>query len=98
MMLAVQHLEDKIKNKNISLIQPNGGFTIWLTMNNLNTSYEEINKIFRSNNIRLAIGRDFFLQSEKQKHFRLSIASLDEKEIIEGIERLKKAVKQIYAN
>lgn len=97
MMLAAQHLEEKIKNKNITWIEPNGGFTIWLTMNNLNLTYEEINRILRSNKIRLAIGRDFFLQSESKKHFRLSIASLDEKEIIEGIDRLKKAVKQIYA-
>ena len=96
-MLAAQQLEEKIKNKNITWIEPNGGFTIWLTMNNLNLTYEEINRILRSNKIRLAIGRDFFLQSEKKKHFRLSIASLDEKEIIEGIDRLKKAVKQIYA-
>ena len=97
MMLAAQQLEEKIKNKNITWIEPNGGFTIWLTMNNLNLTYEEINRILRLNKIRLAIGRDFFLQSEGKKHFRLSIASLDEKEIIEGIDRLKKAVKQIYA-
>jgi DNA-binding transcriptional MocR family regulator len=98
MMLAVQTLEDKVKNKNVTWIEPNGGFTIWLSMNNINLDYDELNKIFRSYKIRLALGKDFFPHKEKGKHFRLAIASLDEKEIVEGIERLSKAVDHIYNN
>ncbi len=98
MMLASQTLKNKVKNKNVSWIEPNGGFTIWLSMKGARLTYDELNNIFLSCKIRLALGKDFFPNSEKKKYFRLSIASLDEKEIVEGIERLSKAIKQIYTN
>ncbi|MGD8778879.1 MAG: PLP-dependent aminotransferase family protein [Ignavibacteria bacterium] len=97
MMKAVQTLERKIKNKNISWIEPNGGYTIWLTLENVELSYEDMNKIFYSKKVRVALGKDFFpVPDEKKKYCRLSIASLDEKEIVEGIDRLAKAFKKIY--
>ena len=98
MMLASQTMKNKIKNKNVSWIEPNGGFTIWLSLKNLKYGYDELNRIFLSNKTRLALGKDFFPHPEKNKHFRISIASLNEKEIVEGIERLSKAIKQIYKN
>ena len=57
---------------------------------------ENVDKIFFKNKIRLAIGKDFFPVPVKNKYFRLAIASLDEEEIVEGIERLLKAVREIY--
>jgi DNA-binding transcriptional MocR family regulator len=96
MILAVQTMEQKIRNENVTWISPNGGFTIWLTMHNLKTGYEEINKIFLSHKIRVALGKDFFNTEDKNKHLRLAIASLNEKEITEGVDRLAEAIKQIY--
>ena len=98
MILAVQTIEKKITNKNISWIEPNGGYTIWLALDNTNLSYEELNDTLYSNQVRVALGKDFFPSEEKRKYFRLSIASLNEKEIILGIERLANAIKQIYKN
>jgi DNA-binding transcriptional MocR family regulator len=80
----------------VSWIEPNGGFTIWMSMNNTKLTYDEINKIFYNNKIRLATGRDFFSNPVKNKYFRLAIASLDEEEITEGLERLSDAVREIY--
>lgn len=97
MILAVQTMENLITNKNISWVAPNGGFTIWMTLNNLKPGYEEINKVFLSHKIRAALGKDFFLSSEKCKYLRLAIASLNEKEIVEGIKRLASALTQIYS-
>jgi len=96
MLLAVQTLEKKIENKNVNWIQPNGGFTIWMSMNHTNLSYDEINEIFYKNKIRLATGRDFFPNPVKNKYFRLAIASLDEEEILEGIKRLANAIREIF--
>jgi DNA-binding transcriptional MocR family regulator len=96
MILAVQAMEQKIRNENVTWIAPNGGFTIWLTMHNLKTGYEEINKIFLAHKIRVALGKDFFPAEDKNKHLRLAIASLNEKEITEGVDRLSSAIKQIY--
>jgi DNA-binding transcriptional MocR family regulator len=98
MMLAVQTLEKKISNKNVTWIEPNGGFTIWLSLNNVNLDYTELNSIFQSYKIRLALGKDFFPHPEKRKYFRLAIASLDEKEIVEGIKQFSEAVDHIYNN
>lgn len=98
MQLAVQMLHKKIKNKNIKWIEPNGGFTIWLTLENVKMNYDDMNKIFYKNKIRTALGKDFYPYPEKKKYCRLSIASLDENEIIEGIERLSKSFKEIYVS
>lgn len=96
MILAVQAMEQKIKNSNVTWIAPNGGFTIWMTLHNLQAGYDVINDIFLKNKLRVAMGKDFFPVPEKQKHIRLAIASLNEKEIAEGVERLSQAIKQIY--
>ncbi len=96
MILAVQTLEEKIKNKNITWIEPNGGFTIWLTMKNIKVEYEQLNRIFQTYKIRLALGKDFFPYVEKDKHFRLAIASLNEEEIVEGIDKFSRALQEIY--
>lgn len=98
MVLAVQMLMKKIKNKNVSWIEPNGGFTIWLSMDNTKLNYDEINEIFSKHKIRLATGSDFFPEPIENKYFRMAIASLDEEEIIKGIARLSNAIEDIYQN
>jgi len=96
MILAVQTLQDKIRNQNVNWIEPNGGFTIWITLKNTDLEYDDLHEIFQQHKIRLALGRDFFPYPVKDKHFRLAIASLNEDEIVEGIERFSQAIKQIY--
>lgn len=96
MLLAVQQLIENIKNPNVSWIEPNGGFTIWMSLKNTNLEYKEINSIFRKHKIRLGVGEDFFPIAEDSKYFRLAIASLDENEIVEGIKRLSSAINLIY--
>lgn len=96
MLIAIQMLEKKIKNKNVSWIEPNGGFTIWLALHNLTTGYDEINRILKSHKIRVALGKDFFPDHEKEKHLRLAISSLNENEIVEGITKLSMALDEIY--
>ncbi|MBU1101554.1 MAG: PLP-dependent aminotransferase family protein [Bacteroidetes bacterium] len=96
MVFALQLLNKTIKKKNVSWIEPDGGFTIWMTLKNVKQSYDELNRILLSHKIRLALGKDFYPVDDKQKHFRLAIASLDETEITEGMSRLKSAIDQIY--
>jgi len=96
MLTAVNELEKKITNKNISWIKPNGGFTIWLTLSNIKRGYAEISNILHSYKIRAALGKDFFPDIEKEKHLRIAIASLNEEEIEVGIHRLASALDMIY--
>lgn len=96
MMLAVQTLDEKIKNKNVTWIEPNGGFTIWLTLRNTTLDYERINSVLEKHGIRAALGKDFYPNGEKEKHIRIAIASLNDREITEGITRLSKSISDIY--
>ena len=96
MMTAIQILYKKNRNKNITWIEPNGGFTIWITLHNLNTEYAEINRILNSHKVRVALGKDFYPDGEKEKHIRIAISSLNEYEIKEGFKRLFNALNDIY--
>lgn len=96
MMHTMQMLRRKITNKNVTWNDPNGGFTVWLTLKNTNLGYDKICTIFTANNIRLALGKDFFPVPAREKYFRMAISTLNEAEITEGITRLAKAITQIY--
>jgi DNA-binding transcriptional MocR family regulator len=96
MMLAVQTMKEKIVNGDVRMIEPDGGFTIWVSMSNTGKTYEELNGLFLSNKVRVALGKDFLPPRNGRKYFRLAIASLDEKEIVEGIDRIAKTIKKIY--
>jgi DNA-binding transcriptional MocR family regulator len=97
MMLAVNTLHKMIKTDKVKWNEPNGGFTIWLELNDINLDYYELDRIFHSFNIRLAFGKDFFPHPEKKKYIRVAIASLNEDEIEEGINKLSKALSYIYS-
>ncbi|MFH0736921.1 MAG: PLP-dependent aminotransferase family protein [bacterium] len=96
MILILQLLESSINNKNVSWIEPNGGFTLWLTLKNIKFNYDELENIFNSFKIRLAIGKNFFPKQNNLKCYRLSISGLNENEIPEGIKRLSEAINYIY--
>ncbi len=85
-----------VNSKNVSWIEPNGGYTMWLKFDKTKLTYEEINRAFQSHKVRLAFGRDFFPFPEARKYFRLAIASLNEAEIVEGVNRLAESIKEIY--
>jgi 2-aminoadipate transaminase len=46
----------------------------------------------------MAPGTSFYSGPHTQTHFRISISTLNEKEIKEGISRLGKAFSQVYGN
>ncbi len=98
MMAAVNALSEKVKNKNIIWNEPNGGYTIWMRLANTKKSYIEINEMLLENKVRFALGKDFFHENSKKIYLRLAIASLNEEEIVEGIERFSAALKEIYKN
>jgi DNA-binding transcriptional MocR family regulator len=96
MAAAVNVLSQRIQNKNVTWNQPNGGFTIWITLDNCHKNYSEVNNILLDSNVRFALGKDFFPHNEKNIFLRLSIASLNEDEITEGINRFAKSLNRIY--
>ncbi len=96
MQAAVSALHENIKNKNVSWIEPNGGFTLWIKMIDCPIGYDAISDIFERNSIRVALGKDFFPIDDKEKYFRMAISSLNEEEIAKGIERLARGIEEVY--
>lgn len=65
-----------------------GGFYIWIKLNDTIDSSQFYLKC-KENNILLLSGNVFFLDNQKNQYFRVSFATTDIPEIIDGIDRLK---------
>lgn len=72
----------------------NGGFYIWIKLSEDIDSSKFYLKC-KENNILLLSGNVFFLDNQKNQYFRLSFATTDIPEIIDGINRLKIIAKNI---
>ncbi|HPN37481.1 MAG TPA: PLP-dependent aminotransferase family protein [Melioribacteraceae bacterium] len=95
MLLAIDLMNLHFDKNIVNYIEPNGGFTIWITFKNTNYSYTQLESLFNSYNIRLTGGHNFYINQPKEKSFRLSISQLNENEIENGIKNLAKAIKEI---
>ena len=95
MQKAIEFLYKYLNKDRTHFIEPNGGFTIWLTIKNTTYMYEQIDNIFNEEGIRLASGNNFYATDNKEKSFRISISQLNENEIEEGIKKLSSAINKI---
>jgi DNA-binding transcriptional MocR family regulator len=98
MQTTLRALKTYINFKGVSWIEPTGGFLLWLTLENAPISEEELHRIFLQFRVSIAPGRMFFSEEQDTKrfNFRLSISTLDEVEIEEGIKRLGEALSFVY--
>ena len=69
-----------------------GGFYVWIKLNDTIDSSQFYLKC-KENNILLLSGNVFFLDNQKNQYFRVSFATTDIPEIIDGINRLKNYIK-----
>lgn len=92
MLKAIEFLYKHLNKDRAHFIEPNGGFTIWVTIKNSTYTYEQIKNIFNEEGIRLASGNNFYATDNKEKSFRISISQLNENEIEEGIKKLSSAI------
>lgn len=95
---TLKALRTHLDFKGASWSEPTGGFLVWLKLENTGMSEEEIQNVFFRHGVSVARGSIFFEDREKIpcRCFRLSISSLDEAEIEEGIKRLGRALSTIY--
>jgi len=54
--------------------------------------------LLASHGVQVANGRQFFFSDPGDTYFRLSISTLDEEEIVEGVRRLARALEHACAN
>lgn len=72
--------------------KPDGGYLLWFSLiNSQETEDEFLDRLFKAG-VNVTAGSQFFPETTKGIHFRLSIAHRNEEEIREGIRRIGKVI------
>jgi len=98
MQTAVSALKAYMPADLVSWKEPVGGYLIWLHLKDCKISSEEMNRIILKHNVAASPGEFYFHDLREEKYFRISISTLDEQRITEGIKRFASAIREIYKN
>lgn len=93
MKTALKSLKKYLPKDKASWEEPLGGFLIWIKLN-VDPSMN-IDEHFAKFGVKVIDGKNFFIDSPKEKYIRLSIAKCNEIEVEEGIKRLGEGLKAI---
>ncbi len=97
MQTAVRGLREHLAVEGIRWTEPAGGYLIWVNMGGVEIGDEEWQRVLLENGVFVSPGDYYFDGVPEGRFFRISISTLDEEEIATGIERLGRAVAQVYA-
>ncbi|UCF65026.1 MAG: PLP-dependent aminotransferase family protein [bacterium] len=75
--------------------KPDGGYTIWVSLPWASESEREFVDTFIKNGVLVSPGLYYFFSSHSHRYFRISISSLNEDEITEGVRRLGKSLQKM---
>lgn len=95
MQTAIQCLHAHLSDPGISWNDPSGGYLIWIKIQHPFMDEDQMLDIFEKYGVMLSPGKYYFHRTPRDRCFRLSISTLNEGEIQEGIKRLKQAVSDI---
>ncbi len=96
MQTAIRALRWYISPEWAEWAEPSGGYLIWLKLKPVSSPSPDWEKHFAAHGIQVAPGSSFFFSGTSDTYLRLSISTLNEEEIMEGIKRLSKALKHVY--
>lgn len=96
MTAAIRALREFIPREWAEWSEPNGGYLIWLKLRPAPTPPRDWDHLFASFGVKVALGRRFFFTEPRDNFIRLSISTLDEEEIVEGIQRISRALHHVY--
>lgn len=94
MQAAIEALRRHVSPQWARWIEPSGGFLIWLELRPCASL--DWARLFAAHGVRVLSGRYFFSSGVEQRYLRLSISTLTEEEIVEGIRRLSRALAAVY--
>ena len=97
MQTALDALQTHVSREWAEWAEPSGGYLIWLKLNPAPSIATDWTKLFASFGVYASLGKDFFFSRASNSYLRLSIATLNEKEIAEGVYRISQLLKYIYA-
>ncbi|MCP5103961.1 MAG: PLP-dependent aminotransferase family protein [bacterium] len=98
MQTAVRALQRYIPPQWAQWDQPGGGYLVWLKLKPASAPDFDWESLFASYDVQVTPGRYFFFSQNPDTYLRLSISTLNEEEIEEGVQRLAKALCQVYGN
>jgi DNA-binding transcriptional MocR family regulator len=96
MQTAIRALDRHIAPEWAEWTEPAGGFLIWLRLKPPPGPAPDWQALLAAHGVAAATGSSFFAGDSPDTHLRLSISTLDEAEIAEGIRRLGTALRQVY--
>lgn len=97
MQTMLKSLRATVPPEHATWTEPAGGYLVWMTLAPIGASQAEIMGAFRASGVAVVPGRYFFSSEQRAVNIRLSIATLDEREIEEGVRRLARALDVIYS-
>jgi DNA-binding transcriptional MocR family regulator len=95
MQTTIQAFKKYVPQKKISWNEPNGGYLIWFKLKDTDDEESRLLKKFVDHGVFISPGRYYFSRTNPGNFFRLSISTLDEGEIEEGIKRLGEAISEL---
>lgn len=98
MQTAIDALHQYISPLWAEWTEPSGGYLLWLKLKPLPDQETDWENIFTSHGIHVAFGDNFFSAETSDTYLRLSISKLNESEIVEGIQRLAKALRHVHTS
>jgi DNA-binding transcriptional MocR family regulator len=96
MLTAIENLKLRLPEDRVLWEEPLGGYLIWLRLEGLKISEDELHSGLREEGILVSKGSRFFPKTPSDHHIRLSISRLNEDEIVEGVKRLARALRRLY--
>lgn len=96
MQAAIRALRLRISPQWAEWTEPSGGYLIWLKLKSAVSPPADWQALFASHGVQATLGHLFYASKTAGMSLRLSISTLDEREIEEGFRRLAKALYPIY--
>ena len=95
MQTAIRAMRRHISPEWTEWTEPAGGFLVWLKLEPVSPS-PEWTTLLASHGVQTCSGRYFFCSETPETYIRLSMSTLNEEEIAEGIQRLGAALQSAY--
>jgi len=95
MQTALTSIKYYIPGDKVNWTEPTGGYLIWFKFKNMEIDENNLIQTFEKYGVIVSPGRYYFHNARKSSYFRVSISTLNEEEIEDGIKKLGKAINEI---
>lgn len=96
MQTALHALREHIAPEWAEWTEPNGGYLIWLKLKPVPNPPADWDELFATHGVEVAPGHRFYHSAPARTFLRLSISTLNEAEIVDGVQRLSRALSHAF--